>query len=249
MHKYGTASIAMLALLIVIPVTVQAQSIADLPDPARVLDDMKGSDIGETSGRQNAALTQLSRVIDELKAGATLPPDQQKVKDAYDAALSAFRPPGGEAYKKFHDTYYRYEKDDAFRNELLGRYVSADWQKRYHERHNAPNNPAPAAQPDAWKPFLDKFDFSKSFQFYSLVMFAAFLSLAILCALFGHRLRRQLRRYEFEHMSDGGVVGFEKFEDSERHGKRWKRVHARDRAVGVFLWMAGCTALLYFLRR
>jgi hypothetical protein len=130
--------------------TALAQSdaayIRDMPDPARVLADMKVSDSAETSGRQNAALTQLSRVIDELKSGSTLTPELQKVRDAYDAALGAFRPPGGEQYKKFHDTYYRYEKDIAFRDELLARYFSADWRKHYHQLHNARQNPTPPAQ-------------------------------------------------------------------------------------------------------
>jgi hypothetical protein len=160
MIKHRTCCIVTLALLILFPMTALAQSdaalIKDMPDPARVLADIKGPDSAETSGRQNAALTQLSRVIDELKSGGTLTPELQKVRDAYDAALSAFRPPGGEQYKKFHDTYYRYEKDETFRDELLARYFSADWQKHYRELRNARQNPTPPPPPAAAERDLTK---------------------------------------------------------------------------------------------
>ena len=41
----------------------------------------------------------------------------------------------------------------------------------------------------------------------------------------GYRLTRQLEKYEFEHRTDGGVVGFDTFEESRRH--EWKHTWAR----------------------
>jgi len=40
------------------------------------------------------------------------------------------------------------------------------------------------------------------------------------------RKRRELRRYEFEHRTSGGVVQFKTFEDSEEHNRKVKRTMA-----------------------
>ena len=37
---------------------------------------------------------------------------------------------------------------------------------------------------------------------------------------------RELRRYEFEHRTSGGVVQFKTFEDSEAHNRKLKRARS-----------------------
>ncbi len=46
---------------------------------------------------------------------------------------------------------------------------------------------------------------------------------------------RELRKYEFEHRTAGGVVQFKTFEDSEEHTRRLKQAAGRTNAVGCLM--------------
>ena len=43
---------------------------------------------------------------------------------------------------------------------------------------------------------------------------------------------RELRKYEFEHRTAGGVVQFEKFEDAEEHKRKLRHAAGKSNAVG-----------------
>jgi len=63
---------------------------------------------------------------------------------------------------------------------------------------------------------------------------------------------RELRRYEFEHRTDGGVVQFKTFEDSEEHQRRRRRAPMSSGSgclygVGVFMIVIGIIWILFHL--
>jgi len=49
---------------------------------------------------------------------------------------------------------------------------------------------------------------------------------------------RELRKYEFEHRTAGGVVQFKTFEDAEEHKRRLIHAAGKSNAVGCLLVLA-----------
>jgi hypothetical protein len=68
---------------------------------------------------------------------------------------------------------------------------------------------------------------------------AAILALGVLILVKAIGTVRQLRRYEFEHCTDGGVVQFESYDAAERHRKREYLASRILYPTGVLLTLAG----------
>lgn len=72
--------------------------------------------------------------------------------------------------------------------------------------------------------------------YYSVTL--ALLVIGIWMLVKATRLRKELARYEFENRTDGGVVKFASFEESERHRKRQGRIGTLV-GVGMLLTLIG----------
>jgi hypothetical protein len=71
----------------------------------------------------------------------------------------------------------------------------------------------------------------------------AILALSVLLAVFGFGGLRKLNRYEFENRTDGGVVQFESYDASIRHGRR-KLVYSLSAQVSMFGVLAGILTII-----
>jgi hypothetical protein len=211
-----TSSIAALTFLILSVMTVptpaqqqdtlsaqEAAWINEMPDPKRVLADIQGSDVVDTRARQIAALNVLSKMIDELRAGKPLPPEQQKIKDSFAPERNGpWQPTFDPAQNgKYSELFYRYEGDQAFRDELLRRYFSPQWQKHYHEVYDAHHAPPPQGP--------SKAEMRRRDQIVSYIIIAIALPIIVVVAIvFGRSLTRLFGKSEYRKWQEGDATVF-----------------------------------------
>lgn len=116
----------------------------EMPDPARVVASFGGSDSLDRSLRQQGALYQLNRMVEDLAGGrfyrGQLTADEKRIIGRYLEASSRFEIPSiagsvniadAESRRKYWDLKYHYELDEALRNELLDRFFSPAWKSNY----------------------------------------------------------------------------------------------------------------------
>jgi hypothetical protein len=118
----------------------------EMPAPARVLADMRGSDNLDTIARQWGALYQLRNIISEMSEGRIylnqLTDSEKQLNQAYFKAMSDLPTPTFDEDEtkrlgmnspraRWFGLRTRYELDESFRNELLKRYFSPEWQAKY----------------------------------------------------------------------------------------------------------------------
>jgi hypothetical protein len=79
-----------------------------------------------------------------------------------------------------------------------------------------------------------------------IAIFAALTALGVWMFSKSNRLKHEIARYEFEHRSSGGVVGFASYEDSVAFQKK-KRAYAELRNGGLLAIAFGGVPLLLLI--
>jgi hypothetical protein len=172
MVRHCTFSVVTLAMVLLCPLAVRAQQqktlsdaeaafLKQMPDPARVVADIHGSNSLDTNARQYSALDQLNAVIREVVGDSLLSPEQKKTVDIYDAARRTFKPPtfdhaetmrllGNSPEGKWNHLTEQYKADPPIRgDQILGGYMGSLGIDNYHAIYDAHHNPKPAAQTEA----------------------------------------------------------------------------------------------------
>ncbi len=155
--KSVTISIAILSLLT--PTLVHSQGLnpsylSEMPAPARVIAEIKGTDPANAGERQLAAFTILWTLIIDMAYGLEhrferqLTPDEQRVTGAYQKAYA-------DLWHKVKDTYGKeymgdLNHDRDLRNEVLDKFFSASFKALYTKSNQQANKQLQAARDRAY---------------------------------------------------------------------------------------------------
>jgi hypothetical protein len=120
-------------------------------------------------------------------------------------------------YRKLERQIFRTTSSREFRPEVVAAFFSPEWQTRFNTMDAAIKARAERANAKYEKrtPAKDPFEIG-----FILIMG----SLALLLIVRSLMLRRKVDRYEFENMTDGGVVRFATYEESRAH--TWRKARS-----------------------
>lgn len=131
---------------------INTDYLKEMPEAGRVLADHQGTDASDTVAKQWGALYQL-RAMMELQSGGRnfrnqWTTDEEKVRSSYSESMAKLEQPkfdeeetrklgANSPRAKWFDRRTKYELDKSFREEILKRYFSADWQNRFRALEQA----------------------------------------------------------------------------------------------------------------